>query len=210
MNEDLELKRLEQATFRVANQDGLTEFWMGLMILAIALVLIGTYFVPTVAFLILFQAAFNERIKERFTYPRIGRVKLRGEDEMPTGYGWILVVVTMIPAIAAVVFSQRVENDLLFLIANSAPLLVGIGLTWPAVYLAEKSGLKSYYSIGAIAVILGVLFVFLEFPTPVYRMVLFMALVGVVFVLTGIASLTRFVRKYPVLELEEVSDERQG
>lgn len=208
MNEKIDLIKLEQATFRIANQDGLTEIWMGLMIMAIALVMIQTAFVGTVAILIIFQAAFNERIKERFTYPRIGKVKLLGEDEMPSGYGWLVVIALMIPAIASVFFSTRIENDLLFLIAQWAPVLVGLGLIQPAAYLAERSDLKRYYGIGAVSAIIGVAFTLLDFPTPVYRMILYLALVGALFLLSGITSLARFVKKYPILDVEEVSDEQ--
>jgi hypothetical protein len=207
MNEEIDLVKLEQATFRTANQDGLTEIWMGLMIMTIALVLIHVCFVPTIALLIIFQATLNEKIKEKVTYSRIGKVKLRGEAEFPSGYGWIVVVLTIIPALFAVIFSQWYDIDILLLIASWAPLLVGIGLIQPAAYLVEKSGLRSYYGIGAIAVLLGVLFILIEFSNPGIRMSLYMALVGAVFVLTGIASLLRFVRKYPVLELEDVGDE---
>ncbi|MFW9809011.1 MAG: hypothetical protein ACFFE6_06490 [Candidatus Thorarchaeota archaeon] len=208
MNEDIDLVKLEQATFRIANQDGLTEMWMGLMIAAIALVLIQTAFVGTVAILIIFQAVLTEKVKERFTYPRIGKVKLRGEAEMPTGYGWIFAIVIMIPAIASVAFSTRIENDLLFLLAQWAPVLIGIGLIQPTLYLVEKSNLKRYYGIGAFATIAGLAFTLLDFPTPVYRMTLYLAFVGAIFFLAGLTSLVRFVKKYPILDLEDVSDEQ--
>jgi hypothetical protein len=208
MNEKIDLVKLEKATFRTANQDGLTELWMGLMITTIALLLIQTAFVASVGFLIIFQAAFNEKIKEKFTYPRIGKVKLHGEAETPTGYGWILVVVIMIPALASVIFSSRYENDLVFLIAQWAPLLVGISLVQPAAYLVGKSGLNRYYVIGAASAILGMVLTLLDFPTPVYRMIVYLSLVGGLFILTGLTSLARFVRKYPILDLEEVGDER--
>jgi len=208
MNETIDLVKLEQSTFRIANQDGLTEIWMGLMITSISLILMHPTFVGTVAILIIFQAVFNEKIKERFTYPRIGKVKLRGEAEMPSGYGWILAIVIMIPALASVVFSTRMENDLLFLIARWAPVLVGIGLIQPATYLVEKSDLNRYYWTGAVSVLLGLVFTLLEFPAPVYRMSLYLALVGALFILAGLTSLARFVRKYPILELEEEVDEQ--
>ncbi len=208
MNETIDLVKLEQSTFRIANQDGLTELWMGMMIMAISLVLTQTAFVSTVAFLIIFQAVFTEKIKEKYTYPRIGKVKLRDEAKMPSGYGWILVIAIMIPALTSVVFSTRIENDIIFLIAGWAPLLTGIGLIQPAAYLVEKSGLSRYYWIGLVSVLLGLVFVLSEFPTPVYRMILYLALNGALFIIIGIASLLRFMRKYPLLELEEVIDEQ--
>ncbi len=208
MNETIDLVKLEQSTFRIANQDGLTELWMGLMIMAIVLVLTQTAFVGTVAILIIFQAVFTEKIKEKYTYPRIGKVKLRDEAKMPSGYGWILVIAIMIPALTSVVFSTRIENDIIFLIAGWAPLLIGIGLIQPASYLVQKSGLSRYYWIGLVSVLLGLVFVLSEFPTPVYRMILYLALNGALFIIIGIASLLRFMRKYPLLELEEVIDEQ--
>ncbi|MFX1483974.1 MAG: hypothetical protein ACFFCP_12415 [Promethearchaeota archaeon] len=208
MNEEIDLVKIEQATFRTANQDGLTEVWMGLMICSMALVLIQTAFASMVAFLIIFQAAFNERVKEKFTYPRIGRVKLRGEAEMPSGYGWLLVIAVMVPAFASVVFSTRIENEILSLVARWAPVLIGLGIIQPAAYLVERSGLNRYYWTGAVSAILGLAFTLVEFPSPVSRMILYLFLVGVVFIIAGLTSLTRFVRKYPILELEEEVNER--
>jgi len=207
MNEEIDLVKLEQATFRTANQDGLTELWMGLMLMTMALVLVQTAFVATVAFVIIFQAAINERIKEKYTYPRIGKVKLRDEDKLPSGYGWILVVLTVVPAFAAVVFSPRIENELLFLIATWAPFILGVGLLQPSKYLVERSALKRYYGLGAIALILGAVIVFIDFTTPLDRMILYIFLVSISFVLMGIGSLIRFVMKYPILATEELSDE---
>ncbi|MHA3964046.1 MAG: hypothetical protein AM325_010960 [Candidatus Thorarchaeota archaeon SMTZ1-45] len=208
MNEKIDLVKLEQATFRTANQDGFTELWMGLMILAISLLLIHTAFVGTVAILIIFQAVFNEKIKEKFTYPRIGKVKLRGEAETPSGYGWILAVLIMIPALASVFFSTVYENDILYLIARGAPVLVGIGLIQPSAYLVSKSGLNRYYGIGIVSSILGMVFTLLESPTAVSRMTVYLVIVGGLFILVGIASLARFVRKYPILDLEEMGNEQ--
>lgn len=208
MSENFDLLKLEQETFRTANQDGLTELWMGLMIMAIALLLVQTVFVAFIGLLIVFQTVFNEKIKEKFTYPRIGKVKLHGEGEAPTGYGWVLVIVIMIPALLSVVISARYENELIFLIARWAPVLIGIGLIQPSAYLVSKSGLNRYYSIGVVSTILGVIFTLFEFSTPVYRMILYMAFIGGLFILTSFASLVRFVRKYPILDLEEAGNEQ--
>jgi len=208
MNEEIDLVKLEQATFRIANQDGITEFWMGLMITAIAFLMIETISVVIIAILVVFQAVYIEKIKAKFTYPRIGKVKLRGENEMPSGYGWVLTIFIILPAIASVIFVSRYENDILLLIARWAPLLFGIGLMQPAAYFVERSGLNRYYGIGVVSILLGLVFSLLDFITPVDRMALYMILVGILFILAGLTNLIRFVRKYPILDLEEVSDEQ--
>jgi hypothetical protein len=209
MNEDLDLKQLEQATFRVANQDGLTEIMMGLMIMAIGLLIVNSTFIFYVALLIIFQATLIERIKEKYTYPRIGRVKLKEEQEMPYGPYWAVFAIVMIVALSSVIISARIENELLDILARWAPLIMGIGLLQPFTFLVQRSGLKGYYGVGGIIAILGGVFVLLEFDSTIVRMSLYLLVAGGFLFLAGLASLVRFVRKYPVLALEDVGDEQE-
>ncbi|MFX0108402.1 MAG: hypothetical protein ACFE7R_08975 [Candidatus Hodarchaeota archaeon] len=208
MNEDLDLKKLEQATFRVANQDGLTELFMGLMIVAIALMLWRSTYVYAVALVIIFQAAAIESIKERYTYPRIGRVKLADEYKAPSGYGWIVFAVVLMLALSSVIFSSIYEIALFEQIAFWAPLITGIVFIQVAAYLVGRSGLRRYYGLGIATAVLGTLFIFVDFLTPADRMILYIALVGAIFILTGFGSLIRFVRTYPLHEMEDVGFEQ--
>ncbi|NHJ12803.1 MAG: hypothetical protein EAX95_03965 [Candidatus Thorarchaeota archaeon] len=209
LNEDLDLKQLEQATFRVANQDGLTEILMGLMILAVGLLLVNSISVVYVALLIVFQAAMIERFRERYTYPRIGRVKLREDTEQPYGPLWAVFGAIMLVALSSVILSVRVENEILHLIASLAPLIMAIGLIQPFVFLAQRSGLRVYYGFGAIVAVLGAVLALVEFPLPVDRMVIFLLCVGGLLCLTGLASLLHFIRKYPVLNEEAVDVDQE-
>ncbi|MHA2193583.1 MAG: hypothetical protein ACXAAR_09155 [Candidatus Thorarchaeota archaeon] len=201
MNEELDLKQLEQATFRVANQDGLTEFWMGLMIMAIGIVLANSIFV--------FQVSVTERIKEKYTYPRIGMVKLKDEKEIPSGVAWIAFAIIMIVALSAAFISTRADYEIVHLIAAWAPLLIGIVFLQPAAYLVERSGLKRYYGFGLTTLVLGVLLFLLPFLHPAERMSAFMFLSGGILTLAGVTSMVRFIRKYPVLEMGDGSHEQE-
>jgi hypothetical protein len=209
MNEEIDLEKLEQATFRTANQDGLTEFWMGLMIMAIGLLLVNPVFVPYIALIIIFQVAVTERIKEKYTYPRIGVVKLHDESEIPSGVAWITFAIILIVAISAAMISIRVDHEIVHLIAAWAPLLVGVSFLKPAAYLVERSGLKRYYGFGLSTVILGVLVFLLPLPHPAAGMSAFMCLSGGILTLAGITSMVHFIRKYPVLETEVGSYEQE-
>jgi hypothetical protein len=202
MNEEIDLVKLEQATFRTANQDGLTEFWMGLMIMAIGIVLANSIFVSYIALIIVFQVAVTERIKEKYTYPRIGMVKLKDESEIPSGAAWIAFAIIMIVALSAAFISIRVDYETVHLIAAWAPLLIGIVFLKPAAYLVERSGLKRYYGFGLATLILGVLFFLLPFSHPAEGMSAFMFLSGGILALAGVTSMVHFIRKYPVLETE--------
>lgn len=209
MNEEIDLVELEQATFRTANQDGLTEFWMGLMIMAMGIMLANTVFVTYIALIIVFQVAVTERIKEKYTYPRIGVVKLKDESELPSGVAWIAFAIIMIVAVSASVISTRADYEIVHLIAAWAPLVVGIVFLKPAVYLVERSGLKRYYGFGLATLILGVLFFLLPFPHPAERMSAFMFLSGGILALAGVTSMVHFIRKYPILEMEDGDHEQE-
>ena len=209
MNEDADLKRLEQATFRVANQDGLTEIMMGLMIMVIAIILVNSTFTYFVALIIIFHAAFMERVKEKYTYPRIGRVKLREEQENIYGPYWAVFAIILLIALISVVASARIENELLDLVAQWSTLIMGIGLLQPFAFLVQRSGLKGYYGVGAVISVIGAVFVILEFDSSLVRMLLYLLVVGGLLFLAGLTSLVRFVRKYPVLDLEDAGYEQE-
>jgi hypothetical protein len=209
MDEDVDLKQLEQATFRVTNQDGLTEIMMGLMIMVIAIILVNSTFTYLVALIIIFHAAFMERVKEKYTYPRIGRVKLREEQENSYGPYWAVFAIIMLVALILAVASARIENELLALVARWAPLIMGIGLLQPFTFLVQRSGLNGYYGVGAIIAVFGAVFVLLEFDSSLIRMSLYLLVVGGFLFLAGIASMVRFVRKYPVLDLEDTGYEQE-
>ena len=209
MNEDVDLKQLEQATFRVANQDGLTEIMMGLMIMVIAIILVNSTFTYLVALIIIFHAAFMERVKEKYTYPRIGRVKLREEQENIYGPYWAVFAIILLIALISVVASARIENELLDLVAQWSTLIMGIGLLQPFAFLVQRSGLKGYYGVGAVISVIGAVFVILEFDSSLVRMSLYLLVVGGLLFLAGLTSLVRFVRKYPVLDLEDAGYEQE-
>ena len=210
MNENIDLKKLEQATFRVANQDGLTEFWMGLMIMAMGMLMVHNAFIPYIALIIIFQVAVTERIKEKYTYPRIGMVKLKDESQLPQGVRWIAFALLAIVAVSAAVISTRYEHEFVYLIATWAPLIMGIIFLQPSAYLVERSGLNRYYGFGLVTLLLGVVFTLLQFPHPADRMVLFMLSSGGALTLAGITSMVRFVRTYPILDSEDVGDEQES
>jgi hypothetical protein len=208
VNEDSDLKQLEQATFRIANQDGLTEILMGLMIIAVGALIIDSIFVVYVALLIIFPPVLIERIKEKYTYPRIGRVKLKEDSESPYGPHWAVFALVMLVALSSVIISSRIDNEILNIIARWAPLIMGIGLLQPFVFLVQRSGLKGYYGVGAIIAVLGAVFVLLDFDSSIVRMSLYLLVVGGLLFLAGLVSMVRFVRKYPVLDLEDVGYEQ--
>ncbi len=208
MNEEPDLRELEQHTFRVAHQDGLIEILSGLMIMAIGILLVNRIFVVYVAILIVFQAVAIEGIKERYTYPRIGRVKLKPELETDYGPYWPVFAVAMIVALTSVIASIYIQNELIEIVARWAPLIMGIGLLQQFVTRVQRSGLRGYYGVSAVITVLGAVFVFLEIPLAVDRMLVYLLIVGGCLFLAGVGSLVRFVRKYPVLDLEDVGNEQ--
>jgi hypothetical protein len=209
MNEDSDLRELEQRTFRAANQDGLTEMMMGLMVIVIGGIMINSFFVAFVALIIIFQAVAIEQFREKYTYPRIGRVKFTEEQMTDYGPYWGVFAFMMIIALASVIVSVFIQNEIIEIVARWAPLIMSIGLLHQFTLLGQKSGLKGYYGVGVFITILGAILVLLEFPAALARMEVYLLVVGGVLFLTGLVILMRFIRKYPVLDLEEMGYEQE-
>ncbi len=208
MNEDTDLRKLEQLTFRVANQDGLTEILMGLMLMAIGLLLIRSIFVVYVSLLIVFQTIAIERFREKYTYPRIGRVKFKEEQETDYGPLWGVFALIIFVALASVIASIVIQNEIIEIVARWAPLIMSVGLLQPFSFLVQRTGLKRYYGVEAIITLLSVVLVLLEFSLASERMVIYLLVVGGSLFLAGLIGLGLFIRKYPVLDVEDVGYEQ--
>ena len=209
MNEDSDLRELKQRTFRAANQDGLTEMMMGLMIIVIGGIMINSIFVAFVALIIIFQAVAVEQFREKYTYPRIGRVRFTEEQLTDYGPYWGVFALLMFIALAAVIASVFIQNEIIEIVARWAPLIMSIGLLHQFALLGQKSGLGGYYGVGTLITVIGAVLVSLEFSSALDRMVLYLLVVGGIVFLSGLVILLRFIRKYPVLDLEEMGYEQE-
>src|SRR5210317_1315990 len=119
-----DLDRLEKSANRYDAQDGLTEFLAGIMFFFIARVVAEPH-LAWVPALLLFPMRFAYKFfKTRFTYPRVGSVKLKSETSKDFGSGVLtfLAGVLAVMAVGLWIFGDITSWDLW---AKWMPTLVG-------------------------------------------------------------------------------------
>jgi hypothetical protein len=202
-----EIKQIEQRVKRYWYTDGIAELASGGMF-----VLLGLYFGIQGYFgenslvsvilqvglaLLMIAGAFGVRrlvkaLKARLTYPRTGFVEYRVNEKDTKVRRYVVVGVAMMIAIASIVLNDYIRNlDSMVLITG---LLVG------AIFITlqgRSSGLKRFYALGGLAIVLGVALSFSKLPQA-YTLALFYGLTGVVILAFGALVLHRYLDENPL------------
>jgi hypothetical protein len=204
MNEHQDLKAIEQESYRESIQDGLTEFLMGLIFLIFPILIFKASFVSIfVVFYIIFMPQVVEAFRRKYTYPRIGYVKLH-EDEPPRLSLGVAMVVLLIFVIIITIF-YALFTDLIdrYFIYRWIPAVFGFIMWGPSLYLKEKTGQYRFYLFGLLMSVTGIIVGLANFSTVEIQGTLYMVSWGIVFVIIGLVRFLLFIRKYPVLEIPE-------
>lgn len=208
MNEKLDLRKIEQQTFHEFMIDGITEILVGLVLLFVPVLLLMPVFVVFIPFFILFGAEpLLDFIRERTTYPRIGRVELKTELEDFSVKRSVLEFLVLILGAVVITFIAMfiVEGEItnLQLWYKWIPLCFGLIMFGPSLFLVEKTGQQRYYLLGAFTTIIGFFFSILNFPDEKMGMFLYFFTLGIIAIIIGIVRYNSFIRKYPIIEVEE-------
>ena len=207
MNEEQNLKKLEQEAFRELMQDGFTEMMAGLIFIVFPLLIARGSFVPIfVIFYIFFlpQAVFWTR--EKYVYPRIGYVKPKEDEPFRVTARVIGVVILLIVGGILLFYALAIgliESDLIY---RWIPAAFGLIMWAPSHYLKDKTGQNRNYLFGGLMTITGFAVGLLEsIPVDLVTAIFFLSW-GVSFLTIGIIRFTLFVRKYPLIDAPEVKD----
>src|SRR4030042_5553789 len=103
MAQEIDLKNIEQKTFRQSQQDGLMELVMGICMLAISTRLFSRLLIFMLVLPVFLFGPLLALMRRRFTHPRIGYVKLIPDKPKSVITG-ILFVTLVVIALMAVVF----------------------------------------------------------------------------------------------------------
>ena len=88
MSDKINLKEMEQNAYKRLNEDGLMELLMGAILFVVSSTFGGkSSFAPFLAMYVIFIKQIVEGFRERYTYPRIGYLKLPDEEEKNIGIG---------------------------------------------------------------------------------------------------------------------------
>lgn len=202
----INLKEIQQKTYRYAQQDGFTELFMGIFFVFYGGVCYDLFSDFTTDFpvfpFILFFAFFGavlEIIRRRVTYPRIGRAKIV-EEIKPWYFVAVILPLVLLPVIMyiALRFFSDVWN--VTLLVKWSPALLGIVLVGLFHDRASKTGNTLYYGFAVLSVVIGVAVSILDFsPASKGIFIFFLPMGGAVF-LFGLGMFIQFVRTYPVPE----------
>jgi hypothetical protein len=207
MQSSVDIKQIEQKAFRDSQQDGLMELVMGICLLLMSTrlfsrVLIGMFPVA----MILFAPVLNT-MRKRFTYPRIGYVKLVPDKPKDAIAGIVLItlIIVAVMAVAFILFAN-VWDFTLWL--KWIPLWAGVVLAIMFVSLVEKSGNKKYYLFALWSVVYGLVMAILKFEPVETGVLLYFLAMGALLTPCGLILFMRFLKKYPKPE-EVVSNGNQ-
>ncbi|MFX0202538.1 MAG: hypothetical protein ACFFCW_41050 [Candidatus Hodarchaeota archaeon] len=209
MNETIDLEKIEQKTFGEFMIDGFTEILAGLLLILMPLFYSKSIFIVFLVFFVLFSHLGVEKIRERTTYPRIGRVEFKRDDEK-ADYSvkkslldfLLLLLATVLITFTVMYF---VEGEILasHLWYKWVPLTFGLIMFGPSLYLVEKTGQRRYYLFGVFATILGFVFSIQTFSDVKVGMYLYFVVLGIFVLFFGISKYIWFIRNYPVILIEE-------
>lgn len=209
MNEENDLKSIEQQSFRELMHDGFTEMLLGLVLAALPVIVLHPGIISIfVVFYIIFLPPFFEGIRRKYIYPRIGYVKL-SEDEPPkVTVRLVATLVLIIVFLAVVIYSVGigiVDQDLVY---RCIPAAFGLIMWVPSVYLEEKSGQNRYYLFGALMTVTGVAVALAPIADANFAGFLYFVSWGLFFLVLGLVKYAIFVRRFPVVDIpEDAQDE---
>ena len=205
--ENDEMKTIEQRVKRYWYTDGIAELASGGLF-----VLLGIYFgaqgflgedsivnviLQVSLMLVMIAGAFGVRwlvntLKARLTYPRTGYVEYRVNEKDAKVRRYVVAGVAMAIAMASIVLIDYIRGlDSMALITG---LLVGV------IFIAlrgKSSGLKRFYLLGGLAIVLGVVLSFSGL-SQAYNLGLFYGLLGIAILISGGLVLRRYLSDNPL------------
>jgi len=197
-NEKIDLKGIEQNAYRESMRDGLTELLLGALLLLASTLWMEPGVSPAfIALFALFGPKILEALKRRYTYPRIGYVKLKAEDGVKVAkgiFGYMMGVVAAMAVFLALAYWGSWSTDLIY---KWTPTFMGAMMLGAMLYTQGKSGDDKYYIYGLLALVTGVAFSLHDFELFEIGFSIYLLLWGGVMLSTGSVTFLRFTRRYP-------------
>ncbi len=205
MESKINLKEIEQKAFRESNQDGLLELVMGLCMAAISTRLISRVLVVMLVLPIILFSPALVALRKRYTYPRIGYVKLIPDKPKEVIGAIFLITLTVIFIMAVIFFIFRDVRDF-SLWMKWIPVWGGIVLAGMFSSYGSKSGCIRYYIFAIWSLISGFVLSLLRFEAVETGTLLYFLVMGALLIPWGMVTFIRFLRKHPQPEKESSND----
>jgi len=208
MTQEIDLKNIEQKTFRQSQQDGLMELVMGICMLAISTRLFSRLFIFMMVIPVLLFGPLLALMRRHFTDPRIGYVKLIPDKPKSVITGIFLVTLVVVGAMAVAFFFFGDVRDF-NLWMRWCPFWGGTVLAGMFSSLTSKSGAVRYYIFAGWSFLSGVVLSLIEFDVVETGVLLYFAVMGGLLIPFGLIQFAMFLHKYPKPG-QEVLDGQSG
>lgn len=217
MSDNADILELEQETYRYSMQDGLAEILAGLGCIIIAWMIesqdirsYGFFSSPVILILlIVFRTPILEKLRRKVTYPRIGYVKVRQDEPSQLVTVMLLFVLTISAVVSLALVLVPSDIPIYDTLWKCFQVSLGMVMIPASFSLVEKTGDRRYFAFGLLGVTTGLIFALLEFEPPMAGIVLYLLGWGVVIILVGLTTFIRFIRKYPIIDPDEVETSEQ-
>ena len=208
MSEHNDLKDTEQKAFQDTMRDGLTEIFAGfLFFLAPIMAYESSFMIYFAMFYVIFLPPGLENIRQKYTYPRIGYVKMRVEKIKLDLKSLLIFLVILISGTLTAIILMTDDISNIYNWVTILPFTLGLVMLGPSSFLVEKTGMKKYWLFGIITSVFGLLvtyFTILNPPASPYFGVLgFSMMLGAGLLVVGIITLLRFIYNNPVIATQE-------
>ena len=195
MNASLDTKTIARNVWQDSMRDGLMEMLLGIYFLLTGIVIQADMSALFIVFMV-FIPALVKRMKEWFTYPRIGYVKFP-EHEKSMGRRIAAALFGAVVAIGMVIFLAS-ENEKTQALYQWVPLLPALILAASLTVTAQRTGFARYYVMAAFALVAGLAVPFVDLPRKMDNIALYLMIIGPIFFLWGAVVFLNFLRTYPI------------
>jgi len=203
MTEQIDLKVMQQQANKLLTQDGLIEFLMGAILFVGSASFSGTVaFTPFLGLYVIYMNMILEGFRKRFTYPRIGYVKLPDDVSKEIGYGILTFVGTVSVALVVFIYVSygTISGNLIY---QWMPTLMGMILFGGLQYNFSKTGDNTNYIYILAALGGGLAFSLKDFTEPKLGLQLYLLSMSGMFIVAGVVRFILFTQRHPLMEASD-------
>lgn len=200
MNANLDAKTISRNVWQDSMRDGLMEMLLGAYFLLTGIFIQADMTALFIVFIAFFPT-LAKKMKERFTYPRIGYVKFPDQESNP-GKRIVAALLAAGIAVALVTIFAR-SGEWRQTLYQWVPLLPALVLAAGLSFTAQKTGFVRHYVMAAFSLVAGLAVPFVDLPGKLDNVALYLLVVSPVFLVWGAAIFLHFLRTYPIRSEEE-------
>ncbi|MHA2165100.1 MAG: hypothetical protein ACXAAT_04480, partial [Candidatus Hodarchaeales archaeon] len=189
-NEKIDFTKISQKIHQTDFVDGFAIIFIGLIMVVLAGIIEFDFSLgPLIVVIVveLFRPTVSETLRKRYTYPRMGHFKIKTK-QTSLDVARILLFMVVIFTVSLTIFLTLEGGNVDELYRNIWKyLLITFGLLMfgPSIDLANRTGQNYFHGIGILSTLLGIFIFFLDLPQQKEGFIIFVTILGVIFILIG-------------------------